>query len=50
LPSHCAARTFELELIPVFGHLSLGEHRLDEQLAIQLLRQIKEEVQELFRL
>jgi cell division protein FtsI/penicillin-binding protein 2 len=39
---------FELELIPVLGHLSLGEHRLDQQHAMQLLGQIKEEVQELF--
>lgn len=39
---------FELELIPAMGHLSLTEHRLDEQQAVQLLGQIKEEVQELF--
>lgn len=39
---------FELELVPTLGHLSLADHRLDEQEAMQLLGQIKEEVQELF--
>ncbi len=39
---------FELELIPLLGHLSLADHRADEQLAMQLLGQVKEEVKELF--
>ncbi len=39
---------FELELIPVIGDLSLGQHRLDQQQAMQLFSQIQEEVQELF--
>jgi cell division protein FtsI/penicillin-binding protein 2 len=39
---------FELQVIPILGHLSLADHRLDEQLAMQLVTQVKEEVQELF--
>ena len=39
---------FELEIVPVLGHLSLADHRLDEQLGVQLLAQVREEVQELF--
>ncbi len=39
---------FELEVIPLVGHLPLADHRLDEQLAVQLLMQVREEVQELF--
>lgn len=39
---------FELQIIPLMGHLSLADHRIDEQLAVQLLIQIKEEVQELY--
>ena len=39
---------FELELIPILGHTSLKEHRNDEQLAMQLICQIKNEIQELF--
>ncbi|HUD00846.1 MAG TPA: penicillin-binding transpeptidase domain-containing protein, partial [Rhabdochlamydiaceae bacterium] len=39
---------FELEVVPMLGHLTLADHRIDEQLAMQLLTQIREEVQELF--
>ncbi|HEX2579757.1 MAG TPA: penicillin-binding transpeptidase domain-containing protein, partial [Rhabdochlamydiaceae bacterium] len=39
---------FEMPLVPIVGHFSLSDHRMDEQLAVQLLTQIKEEVQELF--
>jgi len=39
---------FELPLVPIVGHFSLSDHRMDEQLAVQLLTQIKEDVQELF--
>jgi cell division protein FtsI/penicillin-binding protein 2 len=39
---------FELDVIPLVGHLTLADHRLDEQLAVQLLTQVREEVQELF--
>jgi len=39
---------FEQEVITILGHLSLAEHRLDEQISMQLLTQVKQEVQELF--
>ena len=39
---------FERELIPIVGHLSLGDHRLDEQLAQELLGKVKEEMVELY--
>jgi cell division protein FtsI/penicillin-binding protein 2 len=39
---------FELEIVPLVGHLALADHRIDQQMAVQLLAQMKEEVKELF--
>jgi cell division protein FtsI/penicillin-binding protein 2 len=39
---------FEPELVPCIGHLSLSEHRLDQQQAMRVLGQIQEEIRELF--
>ncbi len=39
---------FELQVVPLMGHLSLADHRIDQQLAVQLLMQVREEVKELF--